>query len=64
MSKSAYGIVLSKYMRTLIPGTNVIYHGSEPWSTTINMTQKEAKEKLGITSKRKIGTSSRFFHIY
>ena len=45
LSKSAYGIVFSNYMKTLIPGTNVIFHGSEPWSNTINMSQKE----LGIS---------------
>ena len=51
LSKSAYGIVFSKYMKTLIPGTNVIFHGSEPWSNTINMSQKEARESRDYLHK-------------
>ena len=31
MSKSAAGIVFSNYMANLVPGTQVIYHGSEPY---------------------------------
>jgi glycosyltransferase involved in cell wall biosynthesis len=61
MSKSAYGIVLSKYMRTLIPGSNVIYHGSEPWATAINITQKEARKKLGLPQKGRLVLAQGFF---
>ena len=48
LSKSAYGLVFSKYMKSLIPGTKVIFHGSEPSSNTINVSQKEARDKLGL----------------
>ncbi len=61
MSKSAYGIVLSKYMRTLIPGSNVIYHGSEPWATTMNVTQNEARMKLGLPQKGRLALAQGFF---
>ena len=61
LSKSAYGIVLSNYMKTLIPGTNVIYHGSEPWSNTINMSQKEARDKLGLPPQGRLALAQGFF---
>ena len=64
MSKSAYGIVFSNYMKTLIPGTNLIYHGSEPWPTAKDIIQKEAREEIRITSKRKVGISTRLLYIY
>ncbi len=44
MSKSAYGIVFSNYMKSLIPRTHVIYHGSDPWPTTKDITQEEARK--------------------
>lgn len=31
ISKSAYGIVLSDYLKNLIPGSNIIYHGSDSY---------------------------------
>jgi glycosyltransferase involved in cell wall biosynthesis len=54
LSKSAYGIVFSEYMKALIPGTNLIFHGSEPWSNTINVSQKEAREKLGLPPRGRL----------
>jgi hypothetical protein len=41
MSKSYAGIVLSKYMKSLIPETQVIYHGSEPFQS-VDIEQKKA----------------------
>ena len=61
MSKSAYGIVLSNYMKTLIPKTHVIYHGSDPWPTTIDITQKEARKKLGLPQKGRLALAQGFF---
>ncbi len=61
MSKSAYGIVLSNYMKTLIPGTNLIYHGSDPWPTTIGITQKDAREKLGLPPQGRLALAQGFF---
>lgn len=60
MSKSAHGIVLSNYMKALIPRTNVVYHGSEPWPTTLKMTQKEAREKLGLPLEGKLALAQGF----
>ena len=53
MSKSAYGIVLSNYMRELIPGTNVLYHGSEPYFKT-DLTSIEAKRKCIFQRKERL----------
>lgn len=53
MSKSAYGIVLSKYVARLIPGTQVIYHGSKPFQS-MEIDQKEAREKLGLPQDKRI----------
>ena len=61
MSKSAYGIVFSKYMQSLIPGTNVIYHGSEPWSETVKLTQKEARMNLGLPQHGRLALAQGFF---
>ena len=61
MSKSAYGIVFSNYMRSLIPGTNLIYHGSEPWPTTKDTIQKEARKKLGLPQKGRLALAQGFF---
>lgn len=47
MSKSAYGIVLSNYMRELIPGTNVVYHGSVPYFEK-EISRIEARKKMHL----------------
>ena len=54
-------IGLSNYMKTLIPGTNLIYHGSDPWPTTIGITQKEARKKLGLPQKGRLALAQGFF---
>jgi glycosyltransferase involved in cell wall biosynthesis len=47
ISKSYAGIVLSNYMTNLVPGTQVIYHGSEPY-LDIETEQKEARRLLSL----------------
>ena len=61
MSKSAYGIVFSNHMKSLIPGTNIVYHGSTPWPTTIDTTQKEARKKLGLPQTGRLALAQGFF---
>ena len=61
LSKSAYGIVFSKYMKALIPGTNLIFHGSEPWSSPINVSQKEARSRLGLPLRGRLALAQGFF---
>ena len=61
MSKSAYGIVFSNYMKTFIPGTNLIYHGSDPWPTTMDIIQKDARKKLGLPQKGRLALAQGFF---
>ncbi|MEJ7642392.1 MAG: glycosyltransferase family 4 protein [Candidatus Nitrosocosmicus sp.] len=53
MSKSAAGIVLSNYMTNLIPGSSVIYHGSEPFQS-VEVEKKEARKILGLPENEKI----------
>ncbi len=53
MSKSSAGIVLSKYMANLIPGTDVIYHGSEPYQS-VEIEQKKARQILSLPENEKI----------
>ncbi|WP_458746490.1 glycosyltransferase [Candidatus Nitrosocosmicus sp. T] len=53
MSKSSYGIVLSNYMRELISGTNVVYHGSEPYLQT-DIAQVEARKKMHLPEKGRL----------
>lgn len=52
-SNSYSSIVLSKYMTTLIPGSKVIYHGSEPFQS-VEVGQKEARKNLGLPKEGKI----------
>lgn len=47
MSKSYAGIVFSNYMTNLIPGTQVIYHGSEPYQN-VEIEQKKARRLLSL----------------
>jgi glycosyltransferase involved in cell wall biosynthesis len=47
MSKSSAGIVLSKFMTNLVPGTRVIYHGSEPYQSN-EIEQKKARKLLSL----------------
>jgi glycosyltransferase involved in cell wall biosynthesis len=58
-SKSASGIVLSNYMRELIPGTNVVYHGSEPYFKT-DLTCIEARKKMHLPEKAKLALAQGF----
>ncbi|HVP81412.1 MAG TPA: glycosyltransferase, partial [Nitrososphaeraceae archaeon] len=53
MSKSATGIVLSNYMRELIPGTNIIYHGSVPYFKT-DIAQLEARKLMNLPEKGRL----------
>ena len=48
MSKSAEGIVFSNHMAKLVSGTQVIYHGSEPYQST-DIEQKKARELLSLS---------------
>lgn len=61
LSKSAYGLVFSKYMNALITGTNLIFHGSEPWSNTINKSPKEARSRLGLPLQGRLALAQGFF---
>ena len=53
LSKSAAGIVLSNYMKNLVPGTHVIYHGSEPYHS-VEIDQKKARRLLSLPENGKI----------
>lgn len=53
LSKSAAGIVLSNYMANLIPGTHVIYHGSEPFHS-VEIEQKKARKLLSLPENGRI----------
>jgi glycosyltransferase involved in cell wall biosynthesis len=59
MSKSASGIVLSNYMRKLIPGTNVVYHGSVPYFQT-DKKRIEARKTMGLPEKGKLALAQGF----
>jgi glycosyltransferase involved in cell wall biosynthesis len=59
MSKSASGIVLSNYMRKLIPGTNVVYHGSVPYFHT-DKKRIEARKIMGLPEKGKLALAQGF----
>ena len=59
MAKSAYGIVLSNYMRELIPGTKVVYHGSDPYFKT-GITRIEARKKMHLPEKGKLALAQGF----
>ena len=59
MSKSASGIVLSNYMRELIPGTNVVYHGSVPYFQT-NKRCIEARKIMGLPEEGRLALAQGF----
>jgi hypothetical protein len=59
MAKSAYRIVLSNYMRELIPGTKVVYHGSDPCFKT-GIVRIEARKKMHLPEKGKIALAQGF----
>ena len=59
MSKSASGIVLSNYMRKLIPGTNVVYHGLVPYFQT-DKKRIEARKMMGLPEKGKLALAQGF----
>ena len=59
MSKSAYGLVLSNYMKELIPGTNVLYHGSTPHFNS-DLTRNEARKRLHLPQKGRLALAQGF----
>jgi glycosyltransferase involved in cell wall biosynthesis len=59
MSKSAYGIVLSNYMRDLIPRTNVIYHGSVPYFDT-EISRVDARKKMHLPVNGRLALAQGF----
>ena len=59
MSKSAYGLVLSNYMKELIPGTNVLYHGSNPHFDS-DLTRNEARKRLHLPQKGRLALAQGF----
>lgn len=59
MSKSAYGIVLSDFMKQLIPGTNVVYHGSTSHFVS-DLTPSEARKKMHLPEKGKLALAQGF----
>jgi hypothetical protein len=59
MSKSVYGIVLSNYMRQLIPKTNVVYHGSDPDFPT-DIRRIKARKLMHLPEKGKLALAQGF----
>jgi len=59
MSKSAYGIVLSDYMKELIPGTNVLYHGSTPYFKN-EISRTEARKRMHLPEKGRLALAQGF----
>ena len=59
MSKSSYGIVLSNFMRELIPGTNVVYHGSQPYVQT-DIAQAQARRKMHLPENGRLALAQGF----
>ncbi len=59
MSKSASGIVLSNYMKELIPGTNVIHHGSVPYFKT-DIAQIKARKLMHLPEKGRLALAQGF----
>jgi glycosyltransferase involved in cell wall biosynthesis len=53
------GIVFSKYLANLIPGSNLIYHGAEP-KVTNPPPKKEIRREFGIPEDRNIALASGF----
>jgi glycosyltransferase involved in cell wall biosynthesis len=52
-SKSSKSIVFSNYMRNLMPGCDIIYHGSEPYNS-IEIEQREARRRLSLPENARI----------
>ena len=59
MSKSVYGIVLSNYMRELIPRTNVVYHGSVPYFKN-EISRIEARKKMHLPENGRLALAQGF----
>ncbi len=59
MSRSAYGIVLSNYMRGLIPRTNVVYHGSAPYFNR-EISRIEARKKMHLPENGRLALAQGF----
>ena len=59
MSKSVYGIVLSNYMRELIPRTNVVYHGSAPYFKN-KISRIEARKKMHLPENGRLALAQGF----
>jgi glycosyltransferase involved in cell wall biosynthesis len=53
------GVVFSKYLADLIPGTNLIYHGSEP-SATAHSNKNVVRREFGIPEDHNIALASGF----
>jgi glycosyltransferase involved in cell wall biosynthesis len=53
MSKSSAGIVFSNYMANLVPGSRVIYHGSEPFQSG-DIEQEKARKMLSLPENDRI----------
>lgn len=59
ISKSVYGIVLSNYMRELIPRTNVVYHGSEPYFKN-EISRIEDRKKMHLPENGRLALAQGF----
>ena len=59
MSKSAYGLVLSNYMKKLIPRTNVLYHGSVPYFKN-EISPIEARKRMHLPEKGRLALAQGF----
>ncbi|HKU82916.1 MAG TPA: glycosyltransferase [Candidatus Nitrosocosmicus sp.] len=59
MSKSAYGIVLSNYMEELIPGTNLLYHGSAPYFKN-EISRNEARKRMYLPENGRLALAQGF----
>jgi glycosyltransferase involved in cell wall biosynthesis len=61
-SRSSKSIVFSKYMQDLMPGCEVIYHGSEPHNS-IEIEQKEARKQLSLPENGRIALAQGFLTV-
>ena len=59
MSKSAYGLVLSNYMKKLIPGNKLLYYGLNPHFDS-DLTRNEARKRLHLPQKGRLALAQGF----
>ena len=59
MKKSRAGVVFSKYMAGVVPGTRVIYHGAEPAMSPVPSKQ-QARTYLSLPQEKKIALAFGF----